>query len=106
MYPKFHISNFFYRRIFHNMSKDKLSYIFFTLITFYIIVDLLIFTNIIPSSIWKPLNTIAIFTFLCISLLQRKVEPKDKIITTLAFILVLIFLIVDLMIVFKLLMNK
>ena len=88
------------------MSKDKLSYIFFTLITLFIIVDLLIFTNIIPSSIWKPLNTIAIFIFLGISLSQRKVEHKDKIITTLAFILILILLIVDLMIVFKLLMNK
>ena len=49
---------------------------------------------------------IAIFTFLGISLSQRKVESKNKTMTTLAFTLVLIFLIVDLLIVFKLLMNK
>ena len=88
------------------MSKDKLSYIFFTLITFFIIVDVLIFSNIIPSFIWKPLNTIAILVFLGIALLLRKVKHKDKTMTILAFILVFIFLIVDLMIVFKLLMNK
>ena len=83
------------------MNKDKLSYLGIVLFIVFIVINLLVFFNIIPFSIWKTSNTIMAIASLVISILRKNIKEKDKKMTLIGFGLVFIIVITECIVLFK-----
>lgn len=73
------------------MNKDKWSYVFITLIIFFTVINILVYTNVLPFIIWKISNKIIMLAALFILFKRRKIKEKDKKLTILGFALLFIW---------------
>ena len=82
------------------MPKTKYTYLFFILLVFISISNILIFFDLLPFILWRITNAITAISFLAISYANGHIDQKDKTITTIGFIILIPFLITEFSVLF------